>query len=270
MTVARPRHFRFAQCGRPRPGPRRPEDWYDDRVLVDADAGLACLADAQGPSYGGYHAPVGLDEALRLFHERSSAPGGTLDDGFDAAGEFLFSCHDMWTRLSRRAPGLDGLHRAGIEVARTRLHREVATFVHFTTSLTAVHLTGHGLEVRQVGGSRAYLVRDRSPELLLPDHMLDTIAPHLDPDGVHRTVSTRLLGFEERVTVDRRLVAVTAGDVVALCSDGVWRAESEMNEILPRAAENLDSAARELASLAPKTHDHATAVVLLLTAEPER
>lgn len=52
----------------------------DDRVHVDVDGGLFLAADALGPRYGGYHAPLGVDVALRIIAERLKVrPSGSID-----------------------------------------------------------------------------------------------------------------------------------------------------------------------------------------------
>jgi len=97
------------------------------------------------------------------------------------------------------------------------------------TILTAVHLLGHTLFVAHVGDSRAYLVRDGVSTCLTQDHTRvgELVRMRLlSPDKVRhhsqRSVLNRCLGLDLFVQPDLFTVPVQAGDLVVLCSDGVW------------------------------------------------
>lgn len=97
------------------------------------------------------------------------------------------------------------------------------------TTLTAVHLAGHTLNVVHVGDSRAYLVRDGTATCLTQDHTrvgemvrMRLLAPDKVRTHAQRSVLSRCLGLELFVAPDLHSVEVRAGDMVVLCTDGVW------------------------------------------------
>jgi protein phosphatase len=233
----------------------------DDRLLVVEAAGLALLADAGGPTYGGYHLPIALDGALDLLREQLADSGRTLDQAFRAVNAWLHVHALELNAFMVGRTGLEAALQASQRLARERFQRPVATFVHLCASITAVRLGPTGLEVGQLGSSRAYLVQATKVRLLLPDHLLSTVCPGADPEGVHGSVCTRLLGIRPEIEVDTACVPVAPGDRVLVCGDGVWKAERELVEILAAHGEP-EATVRALVGLGAKTHDDATAVLL--------
>jgi protein phosphatase len=97
------------------------------------------------------------------------------------------------------------------------------------TTLTAVHLMGHTLNVVHVGDSRAYLLRGREVTCLTNDHSRvgELVRMRLlSPDKVRshnqRSVLNKCLGIEMFVQPDIFSVPVQRDDLVVLCTDGVW------------------------------------------------
>jgi protein phosphatase len=97
------------------------------------------------------------------------------------------------------------------------------------TTLTAVHLDGHTLNLVHVGDSRAYLVRDGAATVLTADHTrvgemvrMRLLAPEKVRTHAQRSVLNKCLGLEMFVQPDLQQVPVLPGDRVVLCTDGVW------------------------------------------------
>lgn len=97
------------------------------------------------------------------------------------------------------------------------------------TTLTAVHLEGHTLNVVHVGDSRAYLVRDGAATCLTQDHTrvgelvrMHLLAPDKVRSHAQRSVLNKCLGIEMFVQPDLFSLEVRVGDLVVLCTDGVW------------------------------------------------
>ena len=97
------------------------------------------------------------------------------------------------------------------------------------TTLTAVHLSGHTLNVAHVGDSRAYLIRDRVATCLTNDHSRvgELVRMRLlSPDKVRthnqRSVLNKCLGLDLFVQPDLFAIPVQADDLIVLCTDGVW------------------------------------------------
>ena len=84
------------------------------------------------------------------------------------------------------------------------------------TTCTALLLRDGTAEVAHVGDTRAYLVRDETIVPLTRDHSLASAG--------QPSVLTRALGAGPTVDIDLldNALAVAAGDVFLLCSDGLW------------------------------------------------
>jgi protein phosphatase len=99
------------------------------------------------------------------------------------------------------------------------------------TTLTAVHLHGHTLNVAHVGDSRGYLIRDGEATCFTNDHTRvgELVRMRLlSPDKVRthsqRSVLEKCLGLDLFVTPDLFSMPVRPGDLIVLCTDGVWGA----------------------------------------------
>src|SRR3954466_10609401 len=64
----------------------------DDRFLIDRDASVFAVADAAGPTYGGHHAPLGVElglaaiaRALAPAQHRHACSESCIRAAFDAA-----------------------------------------------------------------------------------------------------------------------------------------------------------------------------------------
>jgi protein phosphatase len=126
------------------------------------------------------------------------------------------------------------------------------------TTLVAV-LAGRGrVALAHVGDSRAYLVRGGRIRQLTDDHSLVAdlvrrreISPEAAHDHPHRHVLTRALGVRRRIDADLAELTPAAGDVLALCSDGLTNHVGDA-EIATAVAneEQLDDACARLVDLA--------------------
>jgi protein phosphatase len=140
------------------------------------------------------------------------------------------------------------------------------------TTLTAIALDGGDLYAAHVGDSRLYLVRGGKATQLTKDHtvaaervrmgLLSERKARVHPD---RCTLTRSVGRELIVAVDRLQTRVETGDVVIVCSDGLYNVleEAEMAEIVG-AGTDAAGACRALVDAANQrgTHDNLTAAVV--------
>jgi protein phosphatase len=142
-----------------------------------------------------------------------------------------------------------------------------------TTATVAVVLDGE-LYVAHVGDSRAYRLRDRRAERLTTDH---SVLQHLIDSGATGAVAAatdqrhallRALGPEADVRADVTCTPVEHGDIVMLCSDGVWSAigDDELAAIV-RDARDLRAACSRLLALANERGGRDNATVLLARLE---
>ena len=102
------------------------------------------------------------------------------------------------------------------------------------STITAAVIEGSKLTVAQVGDSRGYLVRNSRLKQITTDHSL--VEEMVRKGGLtheqalhhpNRNVITRALGTKETVQVDVFEEELQDGDVVLLCSDGLYRVVSE-------------------------------------------
>jgi protein phosphatase len=114
------------------------------------------------------------------------------------------------------------------------------------TTLVAAIVAGSTMYLSHVGDVRAYRLGKRGLERLTDDH---TTAWELVEAGVlteqearihpYRNALTRVLGLHERVDPSFRAVPLSPGDVVLLCSDGLWEPVTAM-DIAAVLADDLD------------------------------
>jgi protein phosphatase len=142
------------------------------------------------------------------------------------------------------------------------------------TTLTAVAIDGDQLEAAHVGDSRLYLGRGRRLTQLSKDHTvvaervrLGVLSERRAREHPQRSVLSRSLGRELIVAIDRITMPLEQGDVVLVCSDGLYNvlAEDEMLALLrgPSAAQScqaLINAANERGTI-----DNLTAAVAHLS-----
>ena len=230
------------------PGPTRPENQDAWAVLpLDPRPGCALLlADGMGG-----HAD-GAVAAYLAVH---------------GAGNVLRAGGDPHTALA------DAVGEANEAIARHRASR--AGVVTGTTLVCAV-VGGGRASIANVGDSRAYLLRGGRAVQLTLDHSWvaeQVRAGHLSVDAVsghpHRSLLTRAL-TGDAVEVDLFTTELLLGDVLLLCSDGLWDAVAESRVAAAVSAETpLDAVAEALCdqALAAGRGDNVT-VVLCRVAAP--
>jgi protein phosphatase len=97
------------------------------------------------------------------------------------------------------------------------------------TTLTLATLAGTEALIAHVGDSRAYLIVDGESRQLTADHSrareMERIGLVTGDQAAHhpaRSVLTRSLGTDPLVQVDLMRVQITRGNVLLLCTDGLW------------------------------------------------
>src|SRR5262249_23498333 len=126
------------------------------------------------------------------------------------------------------------------------------------TTVVACALRHDRVAVAHVGDSRCYLVRQRQGKLLTRDHTvaqdqmrLGILSKKNAAEASTRHLLSRSLGMDLFVNVETSEHQVLAGDVLALCCDGLYHS-LETSEIAAVAGSggNLAAAAQRLISLA--------------------
>jgi len=126
-------------------------------------------------------------------------------------------------------------------------------------------IAGTDVWIGHIGDSRAYLGRGGKLSRLTSDHsavqaLIDRnlITPEQALTHPDASVLTRSLGHVAKVEIDIDKFALTAGDTLLLCSDGLWgyAPEREIERIATDAAISLDAAAQSLLDLAITVGGH--------------
>ena len=181
----------------------------EDAVRVDADRGLAVLADGMG----GYNAG---EVASAMAVEYLSAALGEWLDQADAG----VSSSAVLRAMEEAA---DQANRRIFESANTH-----ADYAGMGTTVVLALLWREQLLVGHAGDSRAYRWREGVLTQLTRDHSLlqeqldaGLITPEQAAVSGYRSWVTRALGVEDTVLLETTEHAVQAGDLFLLCSDGL-------------------------------------------------
>jgi serine/threonine protein phosphatase PrpC len=232
---------------------RRPNN--EDSALAVSESGLFAVSDGMGGLEAGEVASALAVETLRAAASEIAALRAGIAG--DPSPEAKLALADKVEALAQSA------NEAIWEQARTRRSRMGAT-------LSAVVVAGQAAFVAHTGDSRAYLVRDDEVYLLTTDTTVAAMrlrAGRITPDqyerSPYRNALYEALGLAPTVQIEFQEVGLNDGDVLVLCSDGVW-------EYLPggalvrAAAMDPEEAAHRLVEQAFEggSDDNITAVVV--------
>ena len=137
------------------------------------------------------------------------------------------SLHSIGMRADAFLPLLaEGVQSANQEVYRQNQERNGG----MGTTLTAALLIGSTAYIAHMGDSRAYLYREPAGlSQITHDHSIATalaeagvIRPEDIPTHPARNVLYRCLDHQSTVEVETYAVPLTDGDLLLLCSDGLW------------------------------------------------
>jgi len=192
----------------------------EDKYLADKNRGLFIVADGMGG------------------HEA----------GEIASGLTIKTLDELLTEDEILQKGGEGLRQA-IKSANTIIYNEAKINSRCTgmgTTVTAAMFTDIHLYIAHIGDSRAYLIRDESIKLLTKDHSLvgelvrqGELTEKEAINHPHRNVLTRALGTEPEVEIDLMEVNTKPGDLLLLCTDGLYNLVQD-DEILQAVLNNGD------------------------------
>ncbi|MFN8110166.1 MAG: Stp1/IreP family PP2C-type Ser/Thr phosphatase [Thermoleophilia bacterium] len=196
----------------------RVRDHNEDRSY--ASATLVAVADGMGGALAGEVAAQIAVDAM----ERVSAPQDALE-------------------LQRAIEGANRTIRdmAGRDPAKTGMG----------TTMTAITVNEGHADVVHIGDSRAYLWREEQLRQLTHDHSVvaemvrrGTLSAEEAEHHPHRNVITRALGADAEVQVDRERERLREGDVLLVCSDGLYGevSDAEIADALRGAGSLRDAA----------------------------
>ncbi len=190
-----------------------------------------------------------------------------LADGLGgrAAGE-VASCMAATSILTELRPGLPpnpdskgvfGDLLEAISAANLRIFNAAnANKCHrgMSTTVVAVRIEGRRLFGGCVGDSRLYLLRNKRLEQLSSDHTLVNEIAKGKVSGETFSLKnldhilTRALGIHSEVEIERLEHELRSGDLLMLCSDGLWDmvADWQIKDILTDLGHDLDRCAARL------------------------
>jgi PPM family protein phosphatase len=141
----------------------------------------------------------------------------------------------------------------------------------FGTSATVVSIVGHQLTVAHVGDTRAYVFRAGALLQVSADHTLlaALLAERHELPAAemqrYQNIVLRTIGLLKEVEVDTSSLELRDGDVVLLCTDGLWRLvdDARLTAIVGMHPDPAAACAALIdAANAAGGHDNATAVVV--------
>ncbi len=210
---------------------------------------LAVIADGMGGYEGGQEASRLAVETVRFVYEHKydGDPQTTLVTGMQTA-------HDT-------------IHRYAVE------HPQYAGM---GTTCTALSIVGNRLSFAHIGDSRLYLIRTGSISRLTRDH---SYVGRLVESGIVRSedaeshpqrhILTAALGSGREVSphTPEQQVSLEQGDVVVLCTDGLWSVVGEAELARIAQSEPPVEACQQLVDLALERGgpDNVTVLVLRVT-----
>ena len=248
-----------ASAGISEAGPIRSNN--EDCFLVDDRLGLYVVADGMGGHAAGEVAARLAVDTIGEFVRRNAEVSGAPDPALSTAANRLREAvetanRSIWQAAARHAP-----------------------YAGMGTTVVCALVNGASLTIAHAGDSRLYSI---AGGILTAETRDDTWAAAFQgglgatgscaADHPFRHVLTNVLGGGEQTTVHVRERALTGGETLLLCTDGVHNVldEAALVEILSTTA-SPQATARELVTAAIErgSRDNVTAVVVRYTAEGE-
>lgn len=270
-------NIRIRVVGASDPGRERPEN--QDSFLITDLAETEIAKAAQGADRlhrGAYEAreiELGTMGVLLMVADGMGGAASGRLAGRMATAHVLDSMTRQW--VTERGPSPErfvSCLRTAVEASNALIHEQSnmhPRYMGMGTTATVAGVLEDYLYLAQVGDSRAYLVRDGVCTQLTKDQSFANYAVEMgvmSPDQVQRSPQRntllQALGPTPAVDVDITYQHLRRGDMLVLCSDGLFRVVTE-SEIADIASESLEGACQRLVDLANErgSPDNVTVVV---------
>ncbi|GAB4161472.1 MAG: protein phosphatase 2C domain-containing protein [Planctomycetota bacterium] len=225
-------------------GLKRPGN--EDSFYCSSEEGIAIVADGMGGHASG---EVASALAVRIIREEIlNHLAQSVVSGEKPTDKDTFACTVL---------------RKAIEHANTAIHQKTAQQVDkaakMGTTIVALLATEEYSAIASVGDSRIYILREGKLIQLSQDHSLvneqvkaNLITEEEARKSIYRHIVTRALGMKEEVEVDTMPISLKAGDVVMMCSDGLYDLVGDelIKQVMLDADGDLKSATHSLIDLA--------------------
>lgn len=248
--------MRLEAAARTDPGPVREHN--EDAFMVDVENGVFLVADGMGGHASGEVASaVAIDTVAEVLLYSEDPDETRLEASLEEPAEQV---------LERMRYAMNQASmRIRQEASRNPIHSGMGT------TMVALIVEGSSAYLAHVGDSRIYLLRDQQLRLLTRDHTVvqqeidaGRLTPELARIVPHKNMLTQSVGCHGPVEPDTSSLAVKAGDVFILCSDGLT--DPLDDRALERIANGIpqDQLAEELTqqALINGTEDNVTVVVV--------
>jgi len=190
----------------------------EDSVLVDEELGLAAVADGMGGHSAG---ELASSMAVRMLKEniksiaRNEAANKTAEGHISPANILHFAATQANTSIYETSLRQSDKKGMGTTLSAVLLGADKASIVH-------------------IGDSRVYLFREGKLVQLTNDHSLvmeqvrkGLMTKEEAEMSTMQNILTRALGIHKTMKIDVGEVTVRAGDVLLLCSDGLFKVVKE-------------------------------------------
>ncbi len=237
----------------------------EDSVFVDADAGLAVLADGMG----GYNAgEVASSIAVNVI-SAALLPELKSDRELSKVDVSSGLTHAALLLQLQIAAANKGIYEAA---------QKSPDCAGMGTTLVVAILCGARISIGHIGDSRCYRLRGEKFEQLTHDHSLlqeqvdsGVLTPEQAKFSLHKNLVTRALGIEAIVQADIAEYRLEPDDIYLLCSDGLTDmvAPEVVHAILGENRGALTEAAAKMVDLANQNggRDNISVVLLRVPAE---
>jgi protein phosphatase len=232
----------------------------EDAFLAAADRGLFVVCDGMGGAAAG---EVASQMAVQTIG--AEVAGATLQQG---------STRGLQPRTTQLGHAIEAANRAIYERALGE-----SEHAGMGTTVVGAWVADNVVSIAHVGDSRAYVSTHDGFEAVTVDHSLveaqvrsGSISREQSLTAAHQNVLLRALGKEPDVEVELNEIAVSAGDRVLLCTDGLTRmvSDGDLADTLMRFRGDPQGACDSLiaAANAAGGADNITAVVIEIEGSP--
>ena len=198
----------------------------EDQVYLNERLGLLVAADGMGGHTSGETASKLATGTLRDYFQKDHPAVSPYDTAYSKTTNRLNAAIMLANRTvyetAQNAPELSGMG----------------------TTIAAAALSGNQLSFAHVGDSRIYLIRSGSIEQLTDDHSFvqeqikqDKMTKEEAARSEVKNILTRAVGIHAEVSADLGELTVLQGDILLLCTDGLYNmvSDEEMLHIISRA-----------------------------------
>jgi serine/threonine protein phosphatase PrpC len=198
----------------------------EDHIYLNERLGFVVVADGMGGHTSGETASKLAVRVLRDYFQKDPQAISHYDPSYSETTNRLNAAIMLANQIvhgaAQNSPGLSGMG----------------------TTIAAAVLAGNQLSFAHIGDSRIYLVRSGSIEQLTDDHSFvqeqvkrEWITKEEAAQSVMKNILTRAVGIDSEVSADLGELTVLPGDILLLCSDGLYNmvSDEEMLEIISRA-----------------------------------